>query len=305
MVIYLGHTQAQEQQIVTDYIAAHGIQKTVVIAPERFPLHIPGADHVRFADVIMYVTFYRLLQEIDRQTLVVLHECLRTQNRYDLSYNCIRNYLNQTPHSLVFQTLPQIDEQEDFMILFDFATQSRWKRRHFDSGLILDNTQVHVRPYDLSFLRIDVPTSVAAKRRYAEEREKRFAELGARDPHTLPRNLYMLGGKDKLAYIVAQANLQPSLFDAGGANAPTRYVARNRRLGHDSIVTYDDAQPDAGSYAILEFPHRFIDFCDFVAYTGQTASAVLVSDLKVDHWYFDRYTAWKERIHATYASLRR
>ena len=302
MAIYLGHTQEQKQQLVADYIAAHDIQKTVVIAPDRFPLPIAGAEHVRFADVIMYVTFYRLLQEIDRQTLVVLHECLRLQNRYDLSYNCIRNYLNQTPHSLVFQTLPQIDEQEDFMILFDFATQSRWKRRRFEPGLILENAEVYVTPHNLSFQPIAVPTSAAAKQRYETEREQRFAGLGAKDPHTLPRNLYQIGGKDKLAYIAAQQGRQPSLWDET-VSTPASYVARNKRLGNDSIVTYDDVQPGAAPYTILEFPHRFIDFCDFVAYTGQTASAVLVADLKVDHWYFTRYTAWKERIHATYASL--
>lgn len=299
-MIYLGYATPDKQAIIAGYQAAHAINKTVVIAQEQFPLLVEGADQVGYADVIMYVTFYRLLQEIDANTLVVLHEVLRTQNRYDLTYNCIRNYLNQTPHVLVFQTLPLIDTQEDFMILFDFATQSRWKRRSFDAGLILDNAQVAVQPWPVDFRRIDVPTSAATQRRYEQEREKLFAELGAKDPHTLPRNLYLLGGKDKLAWIERR---QPSLFDAGSASAPQRYVARNKRLGNGKIVTYDDAQPGE-VYTVLELPHRFIDFCDFLVTTGQAASDVLVADLKVDRWYFDRYTAWKERIHATYASLR-
>ena len=80
-------------------------------------------------------------------------------------------------------------------------------------------------------------------------------------------------------------------------------MARNKRLGNGRIVTYDDVQPGA-AYTVLEFPHRFIDWCDFVAFTGQASSDVLVADLRVDAWYWERYTAWGERIHDTYASLR-
>ena len=302
-MIYLGYGPAEKQQIVAEYRTAHAIRKIVVIAPDRFPLTVPDADLVGYADVIMYVTFYRLLQEIDEHTLIVLNECLRTQNRYDLAYNCIRNYQNQTPHSLVFQTLPQIDEQEDFMILFDFSTQSRWKRRHFDAELILAEAKVHVRELPLALSRIDVPTSAATRRKYDQERQRLFAELGAKDPHTLPRNLYLIGGRDKHAYITAQqAGVQPSLF--GVQPEPAWYVARNKRLGHDRIVAYDDVHPGGGPYAVVELPHRFIDWCDFVSYTGQAASDVLVADLKVDHWYWDRYTAWQERVYATYTSLR-
>ena len=302
-MIYLGYANAEKQQIIADYRAAHDIRKVVVIMPERFPLAVAGADQVGYADVIMYVTFYRLLQEIDGHTLIVLNECLRTQNRYDLAYNCIRNYQNQTPHSLVFQTLPQIDEAEDFMILFDFATQSRWKRRHFDAELIREHAAVAVRPWALGFCRIDVPTSTATQQSYAAECAQRFAELGARDPHTLPRNLYLVGGRDKLAYIRAQASAQPSLF-ADAEAGRRQYVARNKRLGRDDVITYDEVQPGGGPYTIVELPHRFIDWCDFVAYTGQAACSLLVANLKVDHWYFDRYAAWKERVNATYASLR-
>jgi hypothetical protein len=277
----------------------------VVIAPERFPLPIDGADQVRYADVIMYVTFYRLLQEIERDTLIVLHECLRTQNRYDLAYNCIRNYLNHTPHSLVFQTLPQIDEPDDFMILFDFVTQSRWKRRPFDADLVRAETQVHVREWPLSFTRIDVPTGEATRRKYDRERATLFDGLGARDPHTLPRNLYLIGGKDKAAYIAAhRPSGQLDLF-SGRDVAPQRlYVARNKRLNHGAVVTYDEVEPAGVPYTVVDLPHRFIDWCDFVSATGQAASDVLVADLKVDHWYFERYVKWQARIHDTYASLR-
>jgi len=299
-MIYIGLNDASKIPIIERYRAANGIRKVVVISADAFPLPIPGTDQIKYSDVIMYVTFYRLLQEIDQHTLIVINECLRTQNRYDLSYNCIRNYLNQTTHQLIFQQLPQIDTVQDFMILFDFDTRSRWKREKFDINLVLDYARVEVQPLPLAFDRIAVPTSDATRRKYAAERGRLLADLGPKDPHTLPRNLYLIGGKDKLAWIDAQAGgEQLALFDSG---QPRRYVARNKRLGRDSITTYGDATPGE-PYTVVELPHRFIEYADFIKRTGQAAADVLAANLKVDAWYCQRYQDWKERICETYASL--
>ncbi len=300
-MIFLGYDDPAKKIEINHYLSTHDIHKTVVISADEFPLPLPDTDQITYSGVIRYVVFYRLLQEIDDHTLIVINECLRTQNRYDLTYNCIRNYLNQTNHQLIFQQLPQIDTQDDFMILFDFDSRSRWKRQKFDPDLIRDNTQVQVNPLPLEFTRIDVPTSPTIQAKYIQERDRLFTTLGAKDPHTLPRNLYLLGGKDKLAYIDAHAYPQLSLFDQGAPDQ--RYVARNKRLGRDCIITYADVTPDGSPYTIVEFPHRFIDFSDFLRRTGQARSEVLVADLKVDHWYFQRYSEWKDRIYETYAGL--
>ena len=295
-MIGIGYTEAEKRETIARYQAEHGICQTIVISADDFQLEIPGAETVPYSQVIMYVTFYRLLQTITPDTLLVLNECLRTQNRYDLSYNCIRNYLNMTEHQLIFQQLPQIDTREDFMILFDWDTRSRWKRQHFDANLIADEARVDVRPLLLRFEAVPVPTSKATQKKYARERDRLFAELKAshRDPHVIPRNLYLLGGKDKRAYIDSQAL---PLF-----GETERYVARNKRLGRENVVTYSDVTPGA-EYTIVELPHRFIDFCDFIQRTGQTTHRVLVADLKVDQWYFQRYQEWAKRIHDTYTSL--
>lgn len=297
-MIYIGYEDPAKQEIIDAYRSDNDIRRVVVISGDASPLPIPGTDQVKYSDVIMYVTFYRLLQEIDRQTLVVINESLRTQNRYDLSYNCIRNYLNQTNHQLIFQWLPQIDEQEDFMILFDFATQSRWKRRKYDIDLILDNAAVFVQPRTPSFGRVAVPTTEATRKAYAKDKAKRFATLGNKDPHTIPRNLYLIGGKDKAAYIDSQA--QPSLF---GGRQGQAYVARNQRLKRNNIITYGNVSREEAPYIALELPHRFIEFSDFLWTTGQRHTDVLVADLKVDEWYFQRYTEWSERIHETCTGL--
>ena len=297
-MIYLGRTDAEKQVIIDDYQAAHSIAHVVIISANKFALCRAGADCVPYSEVIMYRTFYRLLQEIDTGTLVVVNECLRNQNRYDLSYNCIRQFLNQAGHVLIFQQLPQIDTAEDFMILFDFVTQSRWKRRSFDPALIADNAQVDVQILPVAFHRIDVPTSTKTVQAYEQERVRRFATLGPADPHTLPRNLYLVGGKDKATYIARQS--APSLFDTGAA---VLYVARNKRLGLSNVVTYDEVQPGVRD-DIVECPHAFADYADCGRTTWQAEAAVLCTALRVDAWYFNRYTEWSERIHETYASLR-
>jgi len=294
-MIYIGYDNEQKRIQIEHYRSAHDVHKVVVISADDFPLPIKESDQVNYSDAIMYVTFYRLLQEIDDRTLIVINECLRTQNRYDLTYNCIRNFLNQTSHQLIFQQLPQIDTREDFMILFDFDTHSRWRRRPFDPFLIRKEAQIEVKPLPIEFIRTDVPTSEKTRARYEQERKKMFQELGSRDPHILPRNLYLLGGADKLAHI--NANDMPLFSVSCG-----QYVARNRRLNSDKIVTYDEVR-FGQTYGIVELPHRFIDHADFIRRTGQASSNVLVADLKVDHWYFNRYQEWSERIHETYTNL--
>lgn len=302
-MIFIGYDDQDKIIEIERYQATHDIHKVVIISADEFPLFISEADQVTYSDVIMYVTFYRLLQEIDENTLIVINECLRTQNRYDLSYNCIRNYLTRTNHQLIFQQLPLIDTHEDFMILFDFDTGSRWRRRKFDIDLVLDNAKVCVNPLPISFNRIEIPTAQTTKKKYVKEREKRFAVLGVKDPHTLPRNLYLIGGKDKLAYIDSLVKPQLSLFgDNRNGHHTSYYVARNKRLNRENIITYSDVLPDR-QYTIIEFPHRFIDFSDFIRRTGQAQSNVLMTDLKVDDWYFNRYTEWSERIHELYTDL--
>jgi hypothetical protein len=294
-MIFIGLSDNEKRERIEQFRAENDIQKTVVISADEFPLLIPGTDQIKYSDVIMYVTYYRLLQEIDRRTLIVINECLRTQNRYDLAYNCIRNYLNQTSHQLIFQWIPQIDTCEDFMILFDFDTRSRWKRRPFDPFLIQQESKVMVQPLSILFKSEDVPTSEKTRTKYNQEREKMFRELGNRDPHIIPRNLYLLSGPDKLIHI---NSIDMPLF----SESNQLYVSRNKRLNSDRIVTYEDVQA-GGRYGIVELPHRFIDYCDFIRVTGQVESNVLVADLKVDHWYFNRYNEWSRRIHDTYASL--
>ena len=297
-MIYIGVPDKDKQPLVESYMHKHGLKKVVLIYGQEAPYYLPNADRLPYAKAINYVPFYRLLQEIDSKTVLVIDECLRTQNRYDLTYNCIRHYINRTPHVIVFQLLPQIDTSEDFMILFDFVTGSQWKRREFDPELFVD-VPMEIYPLPLSLEALSVPTSKKTQAHYTAKRDKLFAELGARDPHIIPRNLYLLGGEDKKRYI--QAHSTP-LF-----GTPGTYVARSKRLG---TLTYADVSRSARAttqpprdYTLVELPHRFIDLSDYLYRSYQFENRVLVADLKVDHWYYRYYTEWIKRIQKTYSLI--
>ena len=291
-MIHLGLTNAEKAAVIRAYCSEHGVRKVYVLSPENFAfdcgLAHGGAEAIEWAEIIKYRTFYRLLQEIDAGSLVVVNECLRTQNRYDLTYNCIRHFLAQAGHQIVFQWLPLIDDIADFMVLFDFDTRSRWKRERFDADLVRENAAVSFTARTPVFSRIPVAVDGKTRDAYAAEKAKLFANLGVKDPHTIPRNLYLVSGKPKLASL-------------DGARP---YVGRNNRFKLCTMQTYGEAAYSAAPYTVFELPHNFINFADFLALSGQREVPVLTADLPVDGWYFQRYGQWAERIADGYASLR-
>lgn len=289
LVGFDGHAVCEE---VTRYCGAHPIRRVVVIAPERFlpawDLPVPH-EVVPWSEVQMYRTFYRLLQEIDHDTLVVVYEGLRSQDRNSLDANCVRHYLNKTSHRIIAQRLPIIDTLDDVMVLVDWSTDSRWKRESAQPA-ILREVERHVRPIDVGFARIEVETTAKERDAYAREKRALIDGIGLKDPHTIPRNLALLGGKAKARWASARGEGR-------------RYLGRNTRLGLAPFDTFEAAHAGA-PYTVTEFCHRFIDFSDAITATGQSRYDVLVSDLKVDAWYFDRFTAWAGRVRDAFAALR-
>lgn len=304
-MILLGYDDADAREEVVRYCETHPIRRVVVLTSERFrpawtlPVEL---EVIAWPDLIRYVFFYRLLQEIDGDTLVVIHACLRTQDRHDLTYNCVRNYLTRTSHVLVFQHLPIIDTLDDAAVLLDFVTGSRWKREPVAEVLRRARAEgIEVRvsedaPTGLRFVAVPVETMSAERDAYAREKRALIDNLGLRDPHTIPRNLALLGGRAKARWVRAQGT--------AGEAAGRRYLARNARLGLDVVDTWESATRARGPYAVMEFCHRFLDAADAITATGQARFDVLVTDLKVDGWYFERFEAWAGRVRDAYATLR-
>lgn len=284
-MICLGYNDDDKKRIIEQYCMKNNIEKVVILSTKKYEMHYKDAENIEWNDIIMYKTFYRLLQEIDKKTLIIINECLRTQNRHDLTYNCIRHYLNQTPHQLIFQYLPIIDTIEDFMILFDFDTRSQWKREKFDIDL-LEHTKIMMNKIDIEFNPVYIESSDKLKADYDKEKKKLFDNIGIKDPHTIPRNLYQLSGKTKLKYVKNDRN----------------YVGRNNRFKLSNMETYKDGTYDK-ECDVFEYPHNFIEFNDFLTISKQLKMDVLIVDLKVEHWYFERYSQWLGRLKDGYANL--
>lgn len=288
-MIRLGWNDAEKCALIDRYRQEHGVRNTVILSPDLFALtSATGVDRVEYTEIIQYRHYYRLLREIGRDSLVVVNECLRSQNRHDLTYNCIRNFLNQTRHQIIFQRLPLIDTFDDFMVLFDFDTRSRYKRQRFDSAM-LDEVDLEARLLPIKFEAIDVPTPPSLHDTYRREKERLFAALGTRDPHTLPRNLYLVAGRAKVSSV-----------DQG-----LRYLGRNGRFQLPNLLTYKEAAYPDAPYVVFELPHNFIDFADIIALSDQARFQVLVTELKADRWYFERFQQWSQRVENAYATLHR
>lgn len=295
-MIYLGLDTASKLEVIQQYCRKHDIKRVVVLCPPKFRLDLGDTiphEVVLWGEtgigpkneIVQYKFYYRLIQEIDYHTLIVINECLRSQNRNDLTYNCIRQFLQQTHHQLIFQYLPFIDGMEDFMTLFDFDTRSQWKRQAFTSELA-DNAEIAINPIVPEFQALPAETTAKTKTAYAKEKAKLIDGIGLKDPHTIPRNLYLFTGKTKLT-LVQEAQ---------------QYVGRNNRFKLPNLTTYrDEAFPN--DYTVFEFCHNHIEFNDFLALSGQTTIPVLTTDLKVDQWYLQRYRDWAERLRDAIAQI--
>jgi hypothetical protein len=139
---------------------------------------------VSYQDTIMYKYYYDLLQKITCNDLVILNEVMKTKNRYDLHYNCIRKYVLSRPNRIIFQTKPIIDSVDDLMILYDFDNDSPFlKQRIEDVGIkaMLGNIDIDVSVAHITLSDIE-------KELYQKEKIKIIKEV-KKDPDIIPRRL--------------------------------------------------------------------------------------------------------------------
>jgi len=282
-MIYLGTSRSDKLAIVREYVASNEVEHVVVIGPKKFDFPHEW-ESIDWPLIIKYKVFYRLLQEIGPKSLVVVNECLRTQQRSDLTLNCIRHYLSQTQHQLVFNWLPIIDQFADFMTLVDFDTQSRFKGTGW-SDAVKQSIRSVVVDRKPAFVEDLVPVGASTRKKYASERQKLFDGIGAKDPHTIPRNLHLIAGADKAKHV---------------GECPL--IGRNNRFKFGDMASYKD-ESITGPRTVFEAAHNFIDMVDFLTLTEQTEVPFLTTELKVDQWYFSRYREWSERIKNAYAAI--
>lgn len=293
-MIRIGLDDAEKAAVADRYVAEHGIKKVFVLSPTRFapsfaskavahPDEVDGRAgvYIPWPEHIQYRYYYRVIDNAGPDTLIVINECLRGQQRTMLNFNCIRTFLRHARHRIVFQYLPVIDHIDDVMTLIDFDTNSQWWDQKFDRAMLKD-LDLHVRFHPLVLNPLHVIVDAKTHAAYAKEKAALLAQVKGdpdKDPHQIPRNLLLVSGKAKLPRV------KPSQL----------YVGRNNRFKLSNMGTYRDVT-GPWERTVLELPHNVIDMADLLTVTRQHQIDVLVADTKAEQWYWQRFLDWAARV---------
>lgn len=289
-MIRVGLNRKEKQKVIDDYCKDKNFKKIFVLFYKKFKPNYKAnceIEYIEWTDIIMYKFFYRLLEEIDNDTLIIVDELMRTQNRSELTYNCAHHYLNQTSHKIIFEYFPFIEDVSDAMILLDFQNKGKYKGKSFDYEFIYKE-DFKVKPIKIDF-QVDLrPVNELQKQLYEREKEKEFKNLGNSDPDILPRRLHLFVGKFKQQYL----------------EKDKLYVARNKRFKQDNVITYKEVltNRENRNRIIIDFPYRQIDFNDFLKVTGIEKVKFISTGLPVDNYYENKFKDWLSRLEEFYAN---
>lgn len=284
-MIRIGFGVRQKQDIVNDYVGKHNIKQIIVLNTNQHDIRYNfslDVEYVEYNEWEMYRTFYPLIEKIDKDTLVVVDEVYRTTNVQELKYNCATVFLNQTEHRIIFSTFPFINNKEDFTILMKFE-KARKHVEKFDYNILKDE-DILVNPKRVKMDIINVPTTDKQKKLYEKRKESLFDNLGNKDPETIPRNLQLLAGDFKKAFI----------------EDDKLYIARNQRFKRDNVYTYNNYIKNK-EYIVIDTHYSRVQFIDFLINTKMTTIKYLATDLSIDRYIIDDFTKWKARLDAFYA----
>lgn len=283
-MIRLGLNSDDKKLLITEYIHNHPeVTNVIEFAPPEFSMQADWEQYT-YDDIIMYKTFYPLLEKIDDHYLIVVNECLRTQKRNDLTYNCLHHYLRQTQHHIVFEYFPFVTDSKDFLILADNDHPDRWKGHGYEPVMLkeLDIAGVRRTPV-VSIIDMGLDQDSDAVSAYNEERDRLFDTLGNKSPDTIPRNLHVWCGKLKLPAI----------------KSDVLYIARNKRLKLANVIPYKDA--DSAQHRIsIDMPVRQMNLNDYLKRTGEDKITFLSTGLPVDEYYARELISWAERLDIFY-----
>lgn len=286
-MIRIGLGKLQKQKEIQKIVDNNEIKKVYVFYFKKFKyeysLKNTEVEYIEYSDIIMYKYFYRLLEEIDKTSLIVCDEIMRTQKRNDLTYNCMHHYINQCGVVAVFEYFPIIDDKENMMILFDFNTPQKYKGKPFDYNL-LQVEDVKIKPIKIKYNWINITTTDKQKEKYEKKKEYLFENLGQKEVSTIPRSLQLLVGD----------------FKKSAIKSDKVYIARNKRFKLDNVFSYNEdiKQQD---YIVLDVHYRRLDFNDFLKKSKMTTINYIATDIKIDNVIMNDLTSWKARVDSIYA----
>lgn len=286
-MIRIGLNEKQKKYEIEKYINENNIKNVIVFSSENMFMQLPNLEipirQIGYKEIIMYRTFYPLLEEIDKHYLIVANELMRDTNRNCLTYNCYAKYTNQTDHRMVFNFHPIINNRKDIMILIDFDNSQKNK------GLGLND--IDLNKYDIRCLNkkynlniIKVPLPQKADKAYEIEKKRLFEQIGNKDPDTIPRNLHLWTGLYKSVFLQDEE----------------AYVARNKRFKKPNIVTYKKVEAEK-KYIIIDMPIKRLEMNDFLNITKQENLFYLSTGFSVDNVYIQAFNDWVEEVKSIYA----
>lgn len=278
-MIYLGRTHAQKQAIISEVCddAHHAVIFHGAKTAEPYDVACT-VEYRGWGDVIMYKHFYRLLEEITPTTAIILDEIMRTQNRNDLTYNCLLHYIRKAGRCTVFQYFPIIDDIENFCILADMESCGRSRGRSFDA---IGDVAVDMVRRDYQIIEVPVTITDADRQFYRVKKEEVFSQT-IKDPESLPRQVALVAG-----------NIKAKAIDADRV-----YVARNARFKAENIMVYGAAPPRA---IILDPPVNAITMHDHLTGGEETPTIrYMNTGLPVDVYYIGFYRGIAESMRRVY-----
>lgn len=249
-------------------LEGNNFKDIIVISPDYS--NINNYENIDFKEIIMYRTFYKLIQKVDKNTLIVLNECLQNKNLNDLYYNCINNITKLAGKVIIFQLFPFIESLKDFEIL---------------KKLNINNEKVKNKKYLVDINFIDCKIDSKEIKDYENIRNKLFAEIGNRNPDTIPNNLQLFSGKIKQKYV----------------NNRNMYIGRNNK--NISLRKYFTEFNKIENEIFVDLPLNFKDFIKYLVLSKKQEINVLTTKLKIDIWYKEKYTKWKEELYNYYAEI--
>jgi hypothetical protein len=285
-MIRIGLSVREKQKEIDTYLENNKIKKIFCFYFKGFPIKLKvdcEIEYIEYADIEMYKYFYRLLEEIDSSSLIIINECLRTQKRSELIYNCAHHYLNQTPHRIIFEFFPIIESKDDFMILLDFENKGKYKGKLFDYTY-LQEEDIKIKPFRVKLENTNVEIGDKDQERYDKKKEQLFENLGNKDPDTVPRSLQLFAG-----------DLKKKAVEPGKL-----YIARNGRFKLDNVKSYKDVT-GKGDYVVIDMHYRRLNFNDFLKTTQMHKVKYLSTILSIDHVVATEFVKWQARLEAIYA----
>lgn len=270
-----------KQKIISYYIENNDVKKVLIIYNKQRSEYTTGKEtrYIELHHAKEHEIHYDLLQYVNRYTLIVLDDLLISQQRYMNEYNCVANFINQTPHRLVFNYLPFIEEKDDFMILLDFYNRVKYKGERFDYELFKD-FKYFIKPVHIKINFHNVNVTEEDEKKYNQLRDELFANIGLDNPATIPNRLSALCGDIKYSKCESVPHM--------------KLIGRNRR--YKNLTTFKDVTINP----VLEFPVKRQDFVEWISRTKQTEIDVMTSRLSMDRWYEQDYLNWIERLEEFY-----